>query len=71
MTEAQVASHQILVRVLVRERIDGKDFAVVRYSDRISLTYCTRHMIDGRPVKAAHWQREKAAADKAATEAGQ
>jgi hypothetical protein len=54
-----VASHQILVR----ERIDGKDFAVVRYSDRIRLTYCTRHMIDGRPVKAAHWQREKAAAD--------
>ncbi len=54
-----MASHQILVR----ERIDGKDFAVVRYSDRIRLTYCTRHMIDGRPVKAAHWQREKAAAD--------
>jgi hypothetical protein len=54
-----VASHQILVR----ERINGKDFAVVRYSDRIRLTYCTRHMIDGRPVKAAHWQREKAAAD--------
>ena len=62
-----MASHQILVS----ERIDGKDFAVVRYSDRIRLTYCTRHMIDGRPVKAAHWQREKAAADKAATEAGQ
>lgn len=54
-----MASHQILVR----ERINGKDFAVVRYSDRIRLTYCTRHMIDGRPVKAAHWQREKAAAD--------
>ena len=58
-----MASHQILTR----ERIGGKVFAVVRYSDRIRLTYCTRHMIDGRPVKAAHWQHEKAAAHKEAT----